>query len=320
MNDRTAVVRTWLMLLVTAALVALAADHGLAAEEDKGSDLARRVSEALGNSSSSERKSAAEDDRETDAGDAESDADADEADAEEASPSSASDAEADTQRERTRQPSPVFRSVAPNISRQPRPDNPDADNADENAPSTADDEDEADTESDTETRERSSERRVLSNRSTTSERRPAQRPTLRDYTIREGDTFSSIAKRLFDDERKWVAIAEANPLIDPAKLKVGQKVKLPDPERYEAERERQLERVAAAVRRQRQAGEEHGSDDIVVVTVAAGDTLSHIARRVYGQATRWRVIFDANRDQLERPNDIQVGMKLRIPPQPSDLN
>jgi len=48
-------------------------------------------------------------------------------------------------------------------------------------------------------------------------------------------------------------------------------------------------------------------------TVQAGDTLSHIAQRQYGKASRWHAIFDANRDQLDNPDLIQPGQVLKLP-------
>jgi nucleoid-associated protein YgaU len=48
-------------------------------------------------------------------------------------------------------------------------------------------------------------------------------------------------------------------------------------------------------------------------TVVAGDSLSKIAKRVYGDANQWRRIFDANRDQIENPDLIHPGQKLKIP-------
>ena len=48
-------------------------------------------------------------------------------------------------------------------------------------------------------------------------------------------------------------------------------------------------------------------------TVQAGDTLSHIAQRHYGKASRWHAIFDANRDQLDNPDLIQPGQVLKLP-------
>jgi nucleoid-associated protein YgaU len=48
-------------------------------------------------------------------------------------------------------------------------------------------------------------------------------------------------------------------------------------------------------------------------TVVAGDSLSKIAKRFYGDAQQWRQIYDANRQQVKDPDLIQPGWKLRIP-------
>ena len=47
--------------------------------------------------------------------------------------------------------------------------------------------------------------------------------------------------------------------------------------------------------------------------VVAGDTLSGLAKKYYGDASKYQRIFDANRDQLSDPDKIRVGQKLRIP-------
>ena len=49
-------------------------------------------------------------------------------------------------------------------------------------------------------------------------------------------------------------------------------------------------------------------------TVKAGDTLSGIAKRVYGDANQWKKIADANKDKIHNKNRIIVGMVLTIPP------
>lgn len=51
-------------------------------------------------------------------------------------------------------------------------------------------------------------------------------------------------------------------------------------------------------------------------TVAKGDTLSHIAKHFYGKASRWREIFEANRDTLDDPDRIFPGQVLKIPADP----
>lgn len=47
--------------------------------------------------------------------------------------------------------------------------------------------------------------------------------------------------------------------------------------------------------------------------VAAGDTLSTIAKKFFGDANRWKDIFEANKDTIKDPNTIQVGQELNIP-------
>jgi len=47
--------------------------------------------------------------------------------------------------------------------------------------------------------------------------------------------------------------------------------------------------------------------------VVKGDTLSQIAEREYGDASRWREIYQANRATIKNPNLIYPGQKLRLP-------
>jgi nucleoid-associated protein YgaU len=47
--------------------------------------------------------------------------------------------------------------------------------------------------------------------------------------------------------------------------------------------------------------------------VRKGDTLSRISRIYYGSPNKWYKIYEANRDQLNDPDMLKPGMKLRIP-------
>jgi nucleoid-associated protein YgaU len=49
-------------------------------------------------------------------------------------------------------------------------------------------------------------------------------------------------------------------------------------------------------------------------TVQSGDSLSKIAKHVYGDANKWHAIFDANRDKIKNPDLIQPGQILTLPP------
>ena len=48
-------------------------------------------------------------------------------------------------------------------------------------------------------------------------------------------------------------------------------------------------------------------------TVVAGDSLSKIAKREYGDANAWNRIYEANRDIIKNPDLIYPGQTLKIP-------
>jgi nucleoid-associated protein YgaU len=48
-------------------------------------------------------------------------------------------------------------------------------------------------------------------------------------------------------------------------------------------------------------------------TVVAGDSLSKIAKREYGDASKWPKIYEANRDQIQNPDLIHPGQVLTLP-------
>lgn len=48
-------------------------------------------------------------------------------------------------------------------------------------------------------------------------------------------------------------------------------------------------------------------------TVQPGDSLSKIAKMVWGSFDNYNAIFEANRDQLDNPDMIKVGQVLKIP-------
>jgi nucleoid-associated protein YgaU len=57
-----------------------------------------------------------------------------------------------------------------------------------------------------------------------------------------------------------------------------------------------------------------GSAAGTLYEVKSGDTLSKIAKTVYGDANAYPKIFDANKPMLKDPNKIYPGQQLRIPP------
>ena len=48
-------------------------------------------------------------------------------------------------------------------------------------------------------------------------------------------------------------------------------------------------------------------------TVVAGDNLSKIAKKFYGDANKWKKLFEANKDTIKNPDLIKIGQVLRVP-------
>jgi len=54
-------------------------------------------------------------------------------------------------------------------------------------------------------------------------------------------------------------------------------------------------------------------DETVYYEIVKGDTLSKIAKHFYGNANKYPVIFEANREVIKNPDLIYPGQKIRIP-------
>lgn len=130
-------------------------------------------------------------------------------------------------------------------------------------------------------------------------------PPFRWIVARDGDTFEKIALRELGKRSLWRAIARANPLKDPERLRAGDRIKVPlDPENPQGKPETAPELPPAP--------------KIIEYTVQPGDTLSGIASKFYGSVRFVDFLFDANRDRLSSPDALQLNQVIVVPPKPND--
>ena len=135
-------------------------------------------------------------------------------------------------------------------------------------------------------------------------RQPAPKPQLTNYQVKAGDSMSSIAQSWLGDATRWQLIAAANPGVDPMALQIGQTLKLPV---------ESLQASALQVPVSAPLPTARGDDRTHVV--GAGDNLSWIANRYYGDVDQWTVIYEANRTVIgSDPDTLVVGTTLVIPP------
>lgn len=106
--------------------------------------------------------------------------------------------------------------------------------------------------------------------------------------VAEGQTLWQIAEDKYGDGFKWSEIAKANEIENPDKIESGQELVLPQIEEKEIEK----------------TPEEY--------TVTAGDSLWKIAVRFYNDGYQWTKIWQNNREKLNNPNQMEIGMKLAL--------
>ena len=98
-----------------------------------------------------------------------------------------------------------------------------------------------------------------------------------------------------------------------AKNKVWDQIKLVDSSYSDLVADITVSETAQATRTQSAGASVSGGQSSRTYTVQSGDSLSKISKQFYGNANDYMKIFDANRDQLDNPNQIQPGQKLVIP-------
>ena len=159
---------------------------------------------------------------------------------------------------------------------------------------------------------------------------PPRPPPRKRHVIQRGDRLIDLARDEYGDGDLWKAIKAANPnLKNENVLKIGEVIELPS-------REEALQLVASpppgqGAKKPREEAESGGAKPAPAraegqatgaapppardrYVVSEGDTLVKIARTVLKNEERWREIFELNRDRLQSPDLIRVGMELRLPP------
>jgi LysM repeat protein len=112
------------------------------------------------------------------------------------------------------------------------------------------------------------------------------------HVVKAGDDLWSLSEDYYGDGRQWRKIAVANPKLltgGPDRLQPGWRLTIPDVDSPDA---------ASKTR---------------TIVVRRGDTLSSIAKEVYGSESEWPRILRANRAQLSDPDDIVPGVRLVLP-------
>ena len=161
---------------------------------------------------------------------------------------------------------------------------------------------------------------VVETRTVPSEPRQTTRPSNvsmpRTHRITQGETFVSIAKMIYGEERYFKAIERANPSINPSKLKPGVVIQLPGLEEVKQGGAKSSP-GQGATRTLASAGPALSADGSTY-TVQNGDNLYKISRKLYGNGSKEGELYTANKDKIgSDPTRLRIGMVLQVPEKPT---
>ncbi|HET6205058.1 MAG TPA: LysM domain-containing protein [Planctomycetota bacterium] len=125
------------------------------------------------------------------------------------------------------------------------------------------------------------------------------------YEVRDGDRLETIAVRETGSRKGIEAILEANPGLDPDRIRVGRRIRIPA-------RETDSEKARGSARAE-SAPAPRVAPPQRAYSVKGGDTLWSLATRLLGDGKRWREIVDKNPALLGKDRPLREGMLLEIP-------
>lgn len=141
-------------------------------------------------------------------------------------------------------------------------------------------------------------------------------PDMRFYTWRTGDTFPILAQRFYGDLSRLATLRRVNEgRFD---VQPGERVLIP---LYDTEGAPPSVAVTGAEIQKPAVKPAVSATPVVAVAagtprvhvVKSGESLWKISKQELGAGSRWKEIYEANRDVLSSPEALRTGLKLRIP-------
>ncbi|MBS1257342.1 MAG: hypothetical protein MAG551_00384 [Candidatus Scalindua arabica] len=128
------------------------------------------------------------------------------------------------------------------------------------------------------------------------------------HKVKPNDSLFKISRKYYGDEAKWHKIYEVNKdnMSSPNALYIGQEILIPD---ITIAKKVTLS-IGTSINKKQEI---EVSTKTTEHTVVSGDTLYHLARKYYDDATMWRKIYEANEDTIEDESFLVKGQVLTIP-------
>lgn len=136
------------------------------------------------------------------------------------------------------------------------------------------------------------------------------------YTWKSGDSYVSLATRLYGEPAKFTLLKNANDGRDD--VQPGEKILVPI---FDVESASSAALAPSAKESAKPSAKESAAKKKAPVASAAGRThvvkkgesLWKIAKLELGDGNRWKEIYEVNRDKLKTPEALRDGMELKLP-------
>jgi nucleoid-associated protein YgaU len=134
-------------------------------------------------------------------------------------------------------------------------------------------------------------------------------PLARTHTVREGESFATIAAAAYGNASYYPHLIRANPSLDPRKLRPGMTINLPPVNEVRVDN---TPRPAAA------SAPPTPLDSRTEYRVSNGDSLERISLRLYGKRDRVDKLYELNKSTIgPDPARLKVGTVLKLPEPPT---
>ncbi|MFQ5598778.1 MAG: LysM peptidoglycan-binding domain-containing protein, partial [Nitrospiria bacterium] len=128
------------------------------------------------------------------------------------------------------------------------------------------------------------------------------------HTIKAGESLSILAKKYYGDKMAYGIIADFNRIQDIAKISIGQRIKIPVL-KGGGPNEKGFEKSGTPGHEEKTST--LGAERYTLHTIKAGESLSKLAEKYYGDKMDYRIIADFN--QIQNLTMIRIGQTIKIP-------
>ena len=138
----------------------------------------------------------------------------------------------------------------------------------------------------------------------------------RIHVVESGDSLYRLARDYYGDSKEWVIIYNANrdKIGENRVLLIGNKIRIPVTEKITVnEKGTDVYTLKSETTASETTKNEKQKSKTKIYKIEKGDTLYKISKLHYGDGTRWKEIFEANKEVLNNSTNIKAGKNIVIP-------